>query len=283
MAVRAYTTYKTKNVYHCDGHLVSGPLRTQFRVTLAMFLVPCILFYTFTAPYIWIHVTPALIAIVIAINSLGFTALLFSAYRDPGIIPRRTLPPEKQQSENKSGLKTVSVNQVEIQMRWCVTCKIFRPPRCTHCATCDVCVERFDHHCHWLGNCVGQRNYHTFFFFVLCITLNLLFVLALTITHLTKVLVHFDSRHSFGTAVGLALSRPPPDNVIVSCILILFVLLVIGPIGFLLGFHMMLVAKNVTTNEYLKGLFKKTPSPYSRGWFMNYITLLFPRHSFFTL
>jgi len=49
----------------------------------------------------------------------------------------------------------------------CPDCRVLRTPRSRHCAICNRCVERFDHHCPWLNNCVGYRNHSAFLTFLL--------------------------------------------------------------------------------------------------------------------
>jgi palmitoyltransferase len=49
----------------------------------------------------------------------------------------------------------------------CPFCEVVRTPRSRHCNTCDKCVERFDHHCPWINNCIGKTNHCVFYFYVL--------------------------------------------------------------------------------------------------------------------
>jgi len=44
----------------------------------------------------------------------------------------------------------------------CPECQILRTIRSRHCGVCHQCVERFDHHCPWINNCIGVNN-HNFF------------------------------------------------------------------------------------------------------------------------
>lgn len=53
----------------------------------------------------------------------------------------------------------------------CPDCTVLRTPRSRHCAICNRCVERFDHHCPWLNNCVGVNNHNSFLVFLVSLSL----------------------------------------------------------------------------------------------------------------
>lgn len=42
---------------------------------------------------------------------------------------------------------------------YCDVCQAYVGDRSKHCGDCNRCVELFDHHCKWMNNCVGAKNY----------------------------------------------------------------------------------------------------------------------------
>lgn len=54
----------------------------------------------------------------------------------------------------------------------CYTCAVEQPVRSRHCRTCRRCVRAFDHHCPFVGNCVGAGNYRWFFSYLVLFDLR---------------------------------------------------------------------------------------------------------------
>jgi len=59
--------------------------------------------------------------------------------------------------------------------KYCVNCFIDIPIRGKHCKICQSCIATFDHHCVWLGNCIGENNRKLFLLFLFLHSLELIF------------------------------------------------------------------------------------------------------------
>ena len=116
---------------------------------------------------------------------IKFVIILVAIFSDPGIIPVNSPLKHTLQLQNLKlkeypvKLHVLRGNLINIKV--CRTCLITRPFGCSHCSVCNLCINKFDHHCPWIGNCVGIRNYKVFYYLLHILNIHLLFSLSCSI------------------------------------------------------------------------------------------------------
>ncbi|XP_044232506.1 palmitoyltransferase ZDHHC14 [Thunnus albacares] len=262
---RKWQVFPGRNRFYCGGRIMMARQTGVFYLTLVLILLTCGLFFTFDCPFLASNLTPAIPAVggVLFIFVMGM--LFRASFSDPGVLPRAT-PDEAADLERQIDsagcrppprTREVLINGQTVKLKYCFTCKIFRPPRASHCSLCDNCVERFDHHCPWVGNCVGRRNYRFFYLFILSLSFLTIFIFAFVITHV----ILRSNRTGFLSAL-----KDSPASVLEVVVCFFSVWSIVG----LSGFHTYLISSNQTTNEDIKGSWstkrgKDNYNPYSYG------------------
>lgn len=269
---KKWEVFPGKNKFCCNGRLMMGNQPSIFYVTLFLIIIVTGLFFGSDCPYLAVHLSPAIPVAGILLFLFVISFLLHTSCTDPGIIPRATKEEaadlEKQIEVQGAAcgrdltLRTreLTINGVLFKLKYCQTCKIFRPPRASHCSICDNCVERFDHHCPWVGNCIGKRNYRYFYLFLISVSMHCIFICAFSVT--TLVLISIENENGFVAAL-----QTSPGSIVEAVIAFFSLWSVIG----LAGFHTYLVSCNMTTNEDIKKSSSKPGqgNPFSRGSLCN--------------
>ncbi|XP_039975334.1 palmitoyltransferase ZDHHC9 isoform X2 [Xiphias gladius] len=265
--VRKWEKLPGKNTFCCDGRVMMARQKGVFYLTLFLIVGTCALFFAFECPYLAVHLSPTIPVFAVFLFLFVMAMLLRTSFSDPGVLPR-ALPEEatfiEMEIEAANGnvpagqrppprIRNVQINNQIVKLKYCYTCKIFRPPRASHCSICDNCVDRFDHHCPWVGNCVGKRNYRYFYLFTLSLSLLTIYIFTFDIVHVVMRSVDKGFLNTLKETPGTVLE-------VLVCFFTLWS--VVG----LTGFHTYLISLNQTTNEDIKGSWSgknRVQNPYS--------------------
>ncbi|XWS39395.1 hypothetical protein CRYUN_Cryun18bG0050800 [Craigia yunnanensis] len=285
--LRVYQVWKGSNRFCLGGRLVFGPDVRSIFLTIFLIVIPVILFCAFVSQRLIhefdLHFGNLIVPFIILFTVYDLILLLLTSGRDPGIFPRNRLSPVLEEDgstmstdwtgshsgvgvSNLPPTKDVVVNGVLVRVKYCRTCMLYRPPRCSHCSICNNCVERFDHHCPWVGQCIGKRNYRFFFMFVSSTTILCLYVFAFCCINIKKIM---DESHC---NLWRALFKSP-----VSGILILYTFVTAWFIGGLTVFHLYLIFTNQTTYENFRYHYDSKMNPYNRGCVRNIFGIFFSK------
>ena len=237
-------------------------LMTSLAITL-----PVSLFLGFNSKYMWTNINQSIPLITIILFIITIIYLIIASFSDPGIILRYSGETEER--------KEIILNQMGHlrRYRFCTTCSIIRPSRSTHCGDCNNCVERFDHHCPWIGNCAGKRNYKYFYIFLIWLNILTIFIGAFSIVHIAKYIYNRVKNPNKIDNIGTISLN--------SCLISMFIIIYCGLsmifTTHLLLYHTGLIIRNLTTKEELKKFYNNVfGNPYRRSCCLNCKIVLCP-------
>ena len=262
------------NYLYFDGRIMMGPC--SFRPTLlslCSFSIPVFLFLIYNASFLKNTISILIPLIIVIIYVITVFLLITAAFCDPGIIFR--LKTEKSVIEDRKESKIFQLGYIK-KYKFCTTCLVMRPNRSTHCGDCNNCVEKFDHHCPWIGSCVGKRNYKYFYFFLFFLNFLICLIIIFCLFHIIKTIIDLVKDNNNNKNINIA--SYSLTEVIMSIYIIIYEAITMIFVTGLFIYHTKLVLKNTTTKEDIKSFWRNSQgNPYFRTKKQNIKLALFPQ------
>lgn len=279
--LRNYQLHPSRNRFFLGGRILTGgDTPWAFIASLTVVLGITGVWFSTTCVWWWLNESPAVAGVGAYMCLLTISSMFATAFRDPGILPRNldpdppTASTDSDESVRQPLPRDLKVRAGTVRVKYCPTCRTYRPPRSSHCKMCDNCVDGCDHHCQWVNNCVGRRNYTTFFCFLTSCVVTLILVICTTAIHLWLL-----TTRKYGLSFHQALATADGVG---SAVAFMISILVVWPVGALFLYHARLLFLNVTTIEQIRNQAHKSlapgeapPNPFSHGsWRRNLVYVL---------
>ncbi|ELP86944.1 palmitoyltransferase ZDHHC18, putative [Entamoeba invadens IP1] len=242
----------------CKGHVVGGGQPFQFFIIIGVFLLLTSLHSAFTLRWLYTAAHP----IFIVLSIILFVPTIVS-FMDPGIVPRRVFGLGRNSMMLTTDSKMVQFKSADVVLYYCKSCYFDKPPKTIHCRQCNNCVDQFDHHCPFLKNCVGRRNYRVFYTMLIFSLTSLLYV---AVTSFLACFLMIERPWSTENAKS-AFKQHFYFEPIICALTLPFIVFS----GNLLVMHTYQISRRITTNERIK----KMPNVYSLGFWGNWKHFLF--------
>ena len=278
MLINTYKYWEGDNYFPLHSHIIYGPC--SFRPTLlttCIMTIHTVLFLSYSSKYFIDNLTVAIPIICIILYIISFIFLMLCSFTDPGIIRRFYF--SDLFSPIRKEVKILQLGYLR-NYKYCGTCGIIRPIRSTHCGDCNNCVERLDHHCPWVGNCVGKRNYKYFLGFIIAVNILTDYLIAFSIVYMVKKIKNIkkendskidDLKRKHITAYGFC------EVIMIFYVGICSFLSLLFTLN-LLYYHLNIIFTNVTTKEKLKHIWEnRYGNMYSKGCCYNINDYIFPQ------
>ena len=253
IVIKDSTKWKGKNFFYIFNFLITGPSNIKPLLMTISFLILIPLLCILLVEWEWYQTKnkKAILAFYIIINLVLVFLIFSTTFSNPGILPRIIFRTKNDDISNPHKVKIKIVqNGIIKNYKSCETCKIIKPQRSNHCHDCNNCVEKFDHHCPWIGQCVAARNYRKFFMFVIVANINAIYIVGISIAKYDYEIRHYKVHSLRPSQLALSENSCTIFLIIYNLIALLFLLS-------LLLYHCHLVYNNMTTRENLKNMFPK--------------------------
>lgn len=254
-----YKVWPGKNRFYCGGRCIAGPwsdVSAQCCVFICTAAAVGVYFGIFayklaTQVSVWLPITFAMTVMTL----IAFYILTHCT--DPGFIPRRYFMMLKLVNRSPEQIEELAGEKLNILSRdaskekeasaQCSTCRVHRPPRSSHCSDCGNCLEVSDHHCPFVGTCVGRRNYRYFCMFLLMVVISMIYLIV-------QIIIFYTIKSDDST------DSPSTTVIVIICVVgIPIGILLLTLIGFC-TFHLWLTCRGKTTREFIKKRIRPTDS-----------------------
>ncbi|OMJ85143.1 hypothetical protein SteCoe_13609 [Stentor coeruleus] len=138
---------------------------------------------------------------------------------------------------------------------YCEICAKCVHVTCKHCRRCNKCVEDFDHHCKVVNNCIGKKNYRLFIGLLVSIIFQQAFIIIFTTIFIVRLLKKNIKSFKKDSFKGLN----PEAIAFFNFLTLLMSIVVVSSSMTLLGMHIYLHFKGITTYQYIMN--KKSNEP----------------------